>query len=170
MLERIRKPQKRIPLNRAVIYSMGIMACGLITGVGVKLMDIYTVHLGNIFSQMSVWIFLCSALAVYSSTPRRAAVNVFLFFCAGMLLTYYLTAEGMHSPYSMTFVYGWSVFSLFSPVLAFFTWYAKGKGTVSRLLTAGIVVVLLVLAVLLFDRIRISDLVFAVLTAVILIK
>ncbi len=169
MPARIRKPQKRIPLNRAVIYSMGIMACGLITGVGVKLMDIYTVHLGNIFSQMSVWIFLCSALAVYSSTPRRAAVNVFLF-CAGMLLTYYLTAEGMHSPYSMTFVYGWSVFSLFSPVLAFFTWYAKGKGTVSRLLTAGIVVVLLVLAVLLFDRIRISDLVFAVLTAVILIK
>ncbi len=169
MPARIRRPQKRIPLNRAVIYSMGIMACGLITGVGVKLMDIYTVHLGNIFSQMSVWIFLCSALAVYSSTPRRAAVNVFLF-CAGMLLTYYLTAEGMHSPYSMTFVYGWSVFSLFSPVLAFFTWYAKGKGTVSRLLTAGIVVVLLVLAVLLFDRIRISDLIFAVLTAVILIK
>lgn len=169
MLERIRRPQKRIPLNRAVIYSMGIMACGLITGVGVKLMDIYTAHLGNIFSQMSVWIFLCSVLAVYSSTPRRAAVNVFLF-CAGMLLTYYLTAEGMHSPYSMTFVYGWSVFSLFSPLLAFFTWYAKGKGTVSRLLTAGIVVVLLVLAVLLFDRIRISDLVFAVLTAVILIK
>lgn len=169
MLERIRRPQKRIPLNRAVIYSMGIMACGLITGVGVKLMDIYTVHLGNIFSQMSVWIFLCSVLAVYSSTPRRAAVNVFLF-CAGMLLTYYLTAEGMHSPYSMTFVYGWSVFSLFSPLLAFFTWYAKGKGAVSRLLTAGIVVVLLVMAVLLFDRIRISDLVFAVLTAVILIK
>ena len=79
MLERIRRPQKRIPLNRAVIYSMGIMACGLITGVGVKLMDIYTAHLGNIFSQMSVWIFLCSVLAVYSSTPRRAAVNVFLF-------------------------------------------------------------------------------------------
>lgn len=169
MLERIRRPQKRIPLNRAVIYSMGIMACGLITGVGVKLMDIYTVHLGNIFSQMSVWIFICSALAVYSSTPRRAAVNVFLF-CAGMLLTYYLTAEGMHSPYSMTFVYGWSVFSLFSPVLAFFTWYAKGKGAVSRLLTAGIVVVLLVMAVLLFDKIRISDLVFAVLTAAILMK
>lgn len=169
MPARIRRPQKRIPLNRAVIYSMGIMACGLITGVGVKLMDIYTAHLGNIFSQMSVWIFLCSVLAVYSSTPRRAAVNVFLF-CAGMLLTYYLTAEGMHSPYSMTFVYGWSVFSLFSPLLAFFTWYAKGKGAVSRLLTAGIVVVLLVLAVLLFDRIRISDLIFAVLTAVILIK
>lgn len=169
MLERIRRPQKRIPLNRAVIYSMGIMACGLITGVGVKLMDIYTAHLGNIFSQMSVWIFLCSVLAVYSSTPRRAAVNVFLF-CAGMLLTYYLTAEGMHSPYSMTFVYGWSVFSLFSPVLAFFTWYAKGKGAVSRLLTAGIVVVLLVMAVLLFDKIRISDLVFAVLTAAILMK
>lgn len=169
MLERIRRPQKRIPLNRAVIYSMGIMACGLITGVGVKLMDIYTAHLGNIFSQMSVWIFTCSVLAVYSSTPRRAAVNVFLF-CAGMLLTYYLTAEGMHSPYSMTFVYGWSVFSLFSPVLAFFTWYAKGKGAVSRLLTAGIVVVLLVMAVLLFDKIRISDLVFAVLTAAILMK
>lgn len=169
MPARIRRPQKRIPLNRAGIYSMGIMACGLITGVGVKLMDIYTVHLGNIFSQMSVWIFLCSVLAVYSSTPRRAAVNVFLF-CAGMLLTYYLTAEGMHSPYSMTFVYGWSVFSLFSPVLAFFTWYAKGKGAVSRLLTAGIVVVLLVMAVLLFDRIRISDLVFAVLTAAILMK
>lgn len=86
MPARIRRPQKRIPLNRAVIYAMGIMACGLITGVGVKLMDIYTAHLGNIFSQMSVWIFLCSVLAVYSSTPRRAAVNVFLF-CAAYLLS-----------------------------------------------------------------------------------
>ena len=72
----------------------------------IKLLDIYTTNLGNIFSQVSVWIFLCTLISVYSNSAIRAAVNVF-GFCMGMLLTYYITAEMTASVYSLTFVYGW---------------------------------------------------------------
>lgn len=168
LLRQIRAPQKRISLQKKFIYSVGITVVGLIAGIVIKLLDIYTTNLGNIFSQLSVWILICSAIAIYSSTSKRAAVNVFLF-CVGMLGTYYLTAELTGSPYSFTFVCGWAVFSLFSPAFAFFTWYAKGKSIVSRLLSLGIIIVMLIAAIVLFDRIRISDLIIAVLTAVVLL-
>ena len=86
-----------------------------------------------------------------------------------MLATYYLTAELTESPYSSVFICGWAVFSLFSPILAFFTWYAKGKGIISKLLTIGIICVMLIAATVLFDGIRFSDLIIAVLTAVVLL-
>ena len=59
--------------------------------MGAKLLDLRTNVLGDIFSQMSVWILIGTALAVYSVSPKQAAINVFLY-CAGMLITYYLTA------------------------------------------------------------------------------
>ncbi len=168
LLEQIRAPQKRVSLQRKIIDSTVIAVAGLITGVAIKLLDLYTTNLGNLFSQLSVWILICSAIAVYSSTSRRAAINVFLF-CVGMLTTYYLTAEWTGSPYSLTFVYGWAAFSLCSPAFAFFTWYAKGKHVVSRLLSVGIVGAMLAAAVILFDGIRVSDLILAVVTAVVLL-
>lgn len=133
------------------------------------MLDIYTTNLGNIFSQMSVWIFLCTVIAVLSSTPFRAAVNVFLF-CIGMLVTYYITAELTSSVYSTLFIYGWTVFALLSPALGFCTWYAKGKGFLSKSIVAGIILVMLAAAVILFDKIRVADIVFAVLTGFVLLK
>lgn len=168
MFQQIRVPQKQVSPRGKLIHSTAITAAGLITGIVIKLLDIYTTNLGNVFSQLSVWILICSAIAVYSSTPKRAAVNVFSF-CAGMLATYYLTAELTESPYSSVFICGWAAFSLFSPIFAFFTWYAKGKGIISKLLTIGIICVMLIAATVLFDGIRFSDLIIAVLTAVVLL-
>lgn len=168
LFQEIRIPQKRLSLRKKVLHSAEIAVVGLLTGIIIKMLDLYTTNLGNIFSQLSVWILLCSVIAVYSSTSKRAAVNVFLF-CVGMLITYYLTAELTGSPYSLVFVYGWAVFSLCSPLFAFFTWYAKGKSIISKLLTIGIIVVMLIAAVVLFDKIRISDIIIAILTAVVLL-
>ena len=167
LLQQVRMPKKRVSLQKGIVYSAGIAVAGLIAGAVSKLLDLYTTKLGNIFSQLSIWILICSAIAVYSSNSKRAAVNVFLF-CAGMLGAYYLTAELTGSPYSFTFICGWAVFSLFSPLFAFFTWYAKGKTMVSRLLSTGIIVVMLLAAVVLFDGIRASDLIIAILTAIVL--
>lgn len=140
---------------------------GLIFGVAAKLFDLYTPTLGDIFSQMSVWIFLGTVITVFSSTPWRAGANVF-FFCVAMLFAYYLTAELMSSAYSMTLVCGWTVFAFFSPVLAFCTWYAKGKGILSKVIGVGIIFVMLIAAVVLFDKIRPADLLFAILTGIVL--
>uniref|UniRef100_UPI004055DE2F DUF6518 family protein n=1 Tax=Agathobacter sp. TaxID=2021311 RepID=UPI004055DE2F len=169
LLNHIRTPKKKISLMKALFYTVLITGIGLILGIIVKLLDIYTTNLGNIFSQMSVWIFLCTLLAVYSSTPKRAAINV-LCFCIGMLVAYYLTAELTGSAYSMLFFYGWSVFALFSPIMGFGVWYAKGKGLISKIIIVSIIVIMLLTAILLFDKIRIADIVFSVLTGAILLR
>ena len=92
-----------------------IFVMGGAFGVLSKILDIYTQNLGNIFSQMSIWILLGSLIAIFSKTKGKAALNVFVF-CIGMLITYYITAELTNSVYGMTFIYGWAAFSVCSPV------------------------------------------------------
>jgi len=165
----MRVVMKRTPKGKAMCHTLILSAAGLASGVIIKLLDIYTSNLGNLFSRMSVWIFLCVLISAYSSTPKRAAVNVFVF-CAGMLLTYYLTAELTQSPYSFAFIVGWTVFSLFSPLMAYLTWFARGQGVFAWILTVGIVVVMLIIAVVLFDKIRITDVALAAVTVIALLK
>lgn len=164
-----RIPNRTTPFTKALFHTGLITAAGLLLGIAAKLLDIHTSNLGNIFSQMSVWLFLCTLLAVYSSTPKRAAVNVFCF-CTGMLAVYYLTAELTASVYSPLFIYGWIVFALFSPALGFCAWYAKGKGLLAKIITAGIIIVLFAVAVILFDKIRVSDIIFALLIGIVLLE
>ena len=166
---RIRKSGQTIPLSKAIIHTTIITCLGLIVGVLIKLLDIYTTNLGNIFSQMSVWIFICTLISVYSNSAVRAAVNVF-GFCIGMLLTYYITAEMTASVYSPLIAYGWTIFAFLCPLMGFLVWYAKGKRWVSKMISIGIIIVMLVAAVVLFDKIRISDILFAGLTGFILFK
>lgn len=167
ILKNRRTPDRVTPFKKAVLYTIIITAFGTLLGFASKMFDIYTVFLGDIFSMMSVWIFICTVIAVYSSTPKRAGVNVF-FCCAGMLTAYYLTAELTESVYSVSFIYGWSAFALFSPAMGFCVWFAKGKGTFSKIITCGIVAVLFIAAAVMFDKIRTADVVFALLIIAVL--
>lgn len=164
-----RIPYGKLPFTKALFHTGLIATAGLLLGIAAKLLDIHTSNLGNVFSQMSVWIFLCTLLAAYSNTPQRAAINVF-FFCVGMLTTYYLTAELTASVYSTLFIYGWIVFALLSPIMGFCAWYAKGKGLFSKIITVCIIIVLFAAAAILFDKIRVSDMVFALLIGIVLLK
>lgn len=169
VLNKIRTPNRKVQFSKALFHTVIMAGTGILLGVVSKLFDIYTTNIGDIFSQMSVWIFLCTLISVLSSTPFRAAVNVFSF-CAGMLLAYYLTAELTSSVYSTLFIYGWALFALLCPALSFCTWYAKGKGWLSKSIVAGIILVMLAAAMVLFDKIRVADIVLAVLTSIVLLK
>lgn len=135
---------------------MFLLGAGL--GVLSKLLDIYTSNLGNIFSQMSIWILLGSLIAIFSKTKGNAALNVFVF-CIGMLITYYITAELTSSVYGMTFIYGWAAFSVCSPVFAWITWMTKEKGPLGKIISFGILVVTLTVSMVVFDGPRVYDLV-----------
>lgn len=165
----LRQATRQTPKTRAALHTLCAAAAGLLLGTAAKFADLYTQNLGNIFSEASVWIFLCTLLAAYSSTPKRAALRVFLF-CAAMLGAYYLTAELTHSVYSLTFVRGWAVVCLCSPALAAAVWYARGRGVAARLLAVGILLVMLGVAWLLFDGPGLSDIVLAALTALALFR
>ena len=137
------------------------MLCfGLLIGFISRLLDIYTTNLGEIFSQMAIWILMGTLISIYSRTARKAMGNV-LAFCLGMLLTYYLTAALSHGVYSKEFIIGWTVFALCSPVLAYFAWFTKERGVFPKIVSVGIIAVSVLSSILLFDRLRIYDIVIA---------
>lgn len=129
---------------------------GLILGIVSRLLDVYTQNLGNMFSQMAIWILLGVLISIYSETRKKAALNV-LPFCLAMLLSYYLAAILTDGVYGSSFIIGWTAFALCSPVLAYFAWMTKEKGAFPRLIGVGIVLVSLLSSVVLFGRLRVYD-------------
>lgn len=129
---------------------------GLILGVISRLLDIYTQNLGNIFSQMAIWILMGTLISIYSESKKKAMLNVFLF-CIGMLITYYVVAIITKGVYSSAYIMGWSVFAFFSPLFAYFTWMTKENGVFPKIISIGIVLVSILSSIILFDRLRIYD-------------
>ena len=58
---------------------------GVCLGIISRLLDIYTQNLGNIFSQMAIWILFGVLISIYSKNKRKAMLNV-LLFCIGILI------------------------------------------------------------------------------------
>ena len=70
---------------------------------------------------------------------------------------YYVTAAITHGAYGRSFIIGWTVFALVSPVLAYFAWMTKKRGVFPKIIAAGIVAVSVMSSILLFDHLRIHD-------------
>lgn len=133
-----------------------MLLAGLLLGIAARLFDIYFQNLGEIFSQRAIWILLGIGITIYSPTKNAAIGNIFPF-CMGMLATYYVTAAITHGIYSRTFIIGWTLFALASPVMAYFAWMAKEPGAFSKIIAAGIAAVSVMSSVLLFDHLRLYD-------------
>lgn len=139
-----------------LLNPLSMLLAGLLLGIAARLFDIYFQNLGEIFSQMAIWILLGTGFAIYSPTKKAAMENIFPF-CMGMLAAYYVTAAITHGVYSRTFIIGWAVFALTSPVMAYFAWMAKEPGAFSKIIAAGIAAVSVMSSVLLFDHLRLYD-------------
>lgn len=148
---------KQKPTKKAILLNpLTMLLAGLLLGTASRLFDIYCQNLCEIFSQMAVWILLGTLIAIYSPTKKAAMLNM-LPFCIGMLVTYYATAILTDGVYSWQFIMGWTVFALFSPLMAYFAWQTKQKGVFPKIIGAGIVLVSVLSSVLLFERLRIYD-------------
>ena len=138
-LNEIRKPI-RISLSRKFLYSTLIFIAGVILGIISKVLDTTSSNylpyfleifdLRNYFSRMGVWIFLAVVISVYSKTPIRSAINVFLFF-AGMVGSYYLYTVLVSGFFPKSYMMIWIIMTCISPFAAFVCWYAKGKGIIA---------------------------------------
>lgn len=135
---------------------------GAALGAVSKLLDIHTQNLGNIFSQLAVWILLGVVIVLFSDTAGRACLDIFVF-CIGMLIAYYILAEQTGSVWSPAFVYGWAVFSLFSPLFAYLTRLTRRGGVIGVILSCGIIFAAFMSSVILFHGPRIYDFVICLL-------
>ncbi|MCM1288191.1 MAG: hypothetical protein NC240_07750 [Clostridium sp.] len=90
-LDNIRKPNKDIKISKKIINSLLILLLGIILGVFSKWLDNLAINdeiwwqhfigildLRNVFSEFSIWIFLAVTISVFSKTPLRASLNVFI--------------------------------------------------------------------------------------------
>lgn len=127
-------------LKKGLLNPPMMLVCGLVLGAAARFMDIYCENLGEIFSQMTVWILLGTLISIYSPTKKAAALNI-LPFCLGMLATYYAVAILTHGVYGESYIIGWTVFALFSPLLACLAWMAKQPVMPAKLISIGIVFV-----------------------------
>lgn len=139
-----------------LLNPLSMLLAGLLLGIAARLFDIYFQNLGEIFSQRAIWILLGIGITIYSPTKNAAIGNIFPF-CMGVLATYYVTAAITHGIYSRTFIIGWTLFALASPVMAYFAWMAKEPGAFSKIIAAGIAAVSVMSSVLLFDHLRLYD-------------
>lgn len=139
-----------------ILNSISMFFTGLILGIVSRLLDIYTQNLGNIFSQMAIWILFGVLISIYSKTKKKAMINI-LPFCIGMLITYYFVAFITKGVYSNIIIIGWTIFALCSPIFAYFTWMTKEKGIFPKIISICIVLVSLLSSIILFDRLRIYD-------------
>ena len=86
---------------------------------------------------MGVWVVIGVAISLYSPDNPRAMVNIFLF-CAGMLLTYYVTAEVTGSIYGWSFIKAWAAFACLSPLMAFLVRLTLRPGALALVLKLGV--------------------------------
>lgn len=146
-LNNIRRTEKKTPAVRQAVYTVCILLLGVGLGVFSKFLDctpsnelpflIAYLDVGNFLGRFSIWIWLAVCISVYSMSPVRAGINVFMFF-AGMVASYYLYSNFVAGFFPKSYAMIWAAFTVLSPFPAVLCWYAKGEGGVAMFLSAGI--------------------------------
>lgn len=149
-LENVRRSEKRYSVKKQIIITAGVLLIGICLGAFSKFLDhrhaelptlLMSVDMAldfhNFLGTFAPWIVMAVFISVKSETPIRAGINVFVFF-AGMVTSYYLYSNFVAGFFPRSYAMIWIGLSLISPVLAFFCWYAKGKGWISLIISAGI--------------------------------
>lgn len=151
ILNNIRCADKKISIHRQIADTIGIMLLGVVLGIFSKYLDCTAsndlpvvmeyLDIRNFLGRFAVWIWIAVCISVYSISPKRAGINVFLFF-GGMVASYYLYSTFVAGFFPKTYAMIWFGFTVVSPVLAFICWYAGGESKVSLILSTGITAVL----------------------------
>lgn len=102
------------------------------------------VDLHNFLGEFSIWALLGLCISIYSNSPARARLNVFIFFLA-MVTSYYLYSTYIAGFFPKTYAMIWFGFTFLSPILAFISWYSKGKGRWSFIIASLILGVLFIM-------------------------
>ena len=155
-LNNIRCLNKNYSKKNALFTTIIIFIFGVLMGIISKSLDNLAIDstiwwhniigkfdFGNVLSCMGIWLLIALTISIYSKTPLRASLNVFLFFL-GMNLSYHLWTIIYSGFNPNKYMMIWYSLTIFSPLLAFISWYAKGKHFISVIISSFIIGVLMV--------------------------
>lgn len=149
-LNDIRAVKKGYSIPKQILVTLGILLLGIILGTFSKYLDYRqselpallqliqdNLDISNFLGRFSFWIIIAVCISVYSNTPIIASINVFIFF-VGMVSSYYIYCNFVAGFFPMSYAIIWGLFTIVSPLLSFLCWYAKGKGIIALIISAGI--------------------------------
>ena len=131
--------------NSKKIYYLIFLLFGIVLGILSKWLDnksISFLDLNNFFSNMSIWLFIALSISIYSKTPKRASINVLLFFL-GMTISYHLYSIIFSGFNPLNYMIGWYILTIISPLLAYICWYAKSNSYYSIIINSLILFVMI---------------------------
>lgn len=133
-----------------IAASLCLSASGAASGVFSKFLDEHHSDLPHLFlnvenafdlhnflGTLTPWLLICVCISVFSRSPVKAALNVFLFLAA-MLCGYYIYCYYAAGFFPLSYALTWALITLISPAAAFFTWYSRGRGILSIIISGAI--------------------------------
>jgi len=167
----IRPIPEKIYMKREVLISLFIMLLGLALGYIAKITDSISM-IGEIGTDLGIWVFIVSLIVAFSHTPVTAAINAPVFFLS-MFASYYLYGHLVLGFFPRAYFIGWLVVSLLSPIGGLIVWFSRGKGWIANVCAALPISVLFAWGYPAFYTYRIPlvfDLLYAVVLMIVLTK
>jgi hypothetical protein len=121
-------------MKRELIFSLAAVLAGVLAGLISKACD-STSFIGDLTTEIGVWVFLASVLAANCTNPISAGVNTSLFFL-GMLSGYYAYTHFVLGFFSSSYIMMWLIASLLAAPCAALLWFAKGRSKASVFIAA----------------------------------